>query len=97
MFCVCFCVVSKSLKTPNLSPIADDAATQDGIRGLGSLVYICGTHIVYRSKSHAILTEVLVNFTLGTRVYSKDVDSPTKPLVDFICPILQKKKVLHGK
>ena len=44
---ICFafvfaCVVGKNLKTPNLSPMADDAATWGGIGGLGSPVYICG-------------------------------------------------------
>ena len=43
---VCFafifaCVVGKIPKTPKLSPMADDAITQGGIGGLGSLVYIC--------------------------------------------------------
>ena len=44
-FCLAFalaCVVSKNPKTPKLSPMADDAITQGGIEGLGSLVYICG-------------------------------------------------------
>ena len=35
-------VVSKNLKTPKLSPMADDAITWGGIGGLGSPVYICG-------------------------------------------------------
>ena len=34
------CVVGKNPKTPNLSPMADDAITWGGIGGLGSLVYI---------------------------------------------------------
>ena len=29
------------MKTPKLSPMADDAITRGGIGGLGSLVYIC--------------------------------------------------------
>ena len=41
--CICFaCVVGKKPKTPNLSPMADDAITRGGIRGLGSPLYICG-------------------------------------------------------
>ena len=44
---ICFevifaCVVGKNPNTPNLSPMADDAITQGGIPGLGSLFYICG-------------------------------------------------------
>ena len=34
------CVVGKK-KTPNLSPMADDAITQGDIGGLASPVYIC--------------------------------------------------------
>ena len=30
-----------NLNTPNLSPMADDAITRGGVRGLGSLLYIC--------------------------------------------------------
>ena len=45
--CICFafvsaCVDSKNPNTPNLSPIADDAITRGGNRGLGSPLYICG-------------------------------------------------------
>ena len=41
---ICFaCVVGKNRDTPNLSPLADDAITQGGIRGLGSPLYI--THL----------------------------------------------------
>ena len=40
---VCVCVVDQNPKTPNLSPMADDAITCDDIRGLGSLVYIYGS------------------------------------------------------
>ena len=38
----CFaCVLSKTLKTPNLSPMADDAITWGGMRGLGSpFIYV---------------------------------------------------------
>ena len=36
------CVIGKNLKTPKLSPMADDAITRGGIGGLGSLVYIYG-------------------------------------------------------
>ena len=36
------CVVGKILKTPKLSPMADDAITRGGIGSLISLVYICG-------------------------------------------------------
>ena len=44
---VCFafvfaCVVGKTPKTPNLSPMADNAITRGGIRGLGSPLDICG-------------------------------------------------------
>ena len=39
---ICFAfVVGKNPKTPNLSLMADDAITQDGIQGLGSPLYIC--------------------------------------------------------
>ena len=42
MFCVCFCVCGwKTQKTPKLSPMADDASTWGGIRGLESPLYIC--------------------------------------------------------
>ena len=53
---------------------------------------------IFSKWSYPILTQVLINLTLGTRVYSKDIDSSTKPLVDFICPILSKRKqVIYGK
>ena len=39
--CVCVCVDGKNPKPPELSPMADNAITQLGIRGLVSLVYIC--------------------------------------------------------
>ena len=44
LFCVFFfaCMVDKKQKTPNLSSMADDAITRDGIPGLGSSLYICG-------------------------------------------------------
>ena len=35
------CVVGKTPKTPKLISMADDAITWGGIRGLGSLMYIC--------------------------------------------------------
>ena len=35
--------VSKTPKIPKLSPLADNAIKAGGIRGLGSLVYICGS------------------------------------------------------
>ena len=38
--CVFAYVVGKNPKTPNLSPMADDAITRDGIGGLGPSVYI---------------------------------------------------------
>ena len=43
---ICFafvsaCVVGKNPKTHNLSPMADEAISQGGIQGLGSLLYIC--------------------------------------------------------
>ena len=43
---ICFafifvCVVGKNLKSPKLSPMADDAITRGGIGGLVSLVHIC--------------------------------------------------------
>ena len=41
------CVVSKNPKTLNLSPMADDAITWGGIRGLGSPLYICGYNALY--------------------------------------------------
>ena len=37
------CVVGKNLKTPNLSPLADDAITRGSIQSLGSPLYICET------------------------------------------------------
>ena len=48
---ICFafsvvCVGGKNLKTPKLSPMADDAITQGCIGGLGSLVYICDSYMV---------------------------------------------------
>ena len=36
------CVVGKNPKTPNLSPMADDAIIQGGIGSLVSPLYICG-------------------------------------------------------
>ena len=39
------CVVVKNQKTPNLSPMVDDAITRGGIRSLGSPVYIYGLSI----------------------------------------------------
>ena len=36
------CLVGKNPETPNLSPMADDAITWGGMRGLGSPLYICG-------------------------------------------------------
>ena len=42
LFCICFqCVIGKNPKTPNLSPMANNAITRGG-RGLGSPVYIYG-------------------------------------------------------
>ena len=38
------CVVGKNPNTPNLSPMADEAITQEGIRGLSSPLYICGQY-----------------------------------------------------
>ena len=48
---ICFafisaCVVSKNPKPTKLSPIADDAITWSGIRGLVPLVYICGLNSI---------------------------------------------------
>ena len=45
--CICFafvftCVVGKNLKTPNLSPLAEEAIIQGCIQGQGSPLYICG-------------------------------------------------------
>ena len=43
LYCICFCICGgKNPKTPNLSPMADDAITRSGIGGLGSPVYIYG-------------------------------------------------------
>ena len=39
------CVVGKNLKTPTLSPLAEDAIIQGSIRGLGSPLYICAYSI----------------------------------------------------
>ena len=46
---ICFafvfaCVVDQNPKTPNLSPVADNAITQGSIQGLGSPSYICGSN-----------------------------------------------------
>ena len=42
LLCICFCMCCQQKpKTPNLSPMADDAITWGGIRGLGSPLYIC--------------------------------------------------------
>ena len=42
LFYVCFCVCGlQNPKTPNLSPMADDAITQGGTWGQGSPLYIC--------------------------------------------------------
>ena len=38
LFCVCD---GQKFEDPKLRPMADDAITQSGIGGLGSLVYIC--------------------------------------------------------
>ena len=47
-----FLRVGKNWKTPNLIPLADDAVTWGGIRGLGSPVYICGQQQNGFSWSH---------------------------------------------
>ena len=39
------CAVGKTPKTPKLNLMADEAITQGGIGGLGSLVYICGKYM----------------------------------------------------
>ena len=38
---------AKNLKTPKLSPVAEDTITRGSIGGLGSLVYICGSIICF--------------------------------------------------
>ena len=43
-FCVGAFMAGKHLKTPKLSPVADNAITWGGIRGLGSLMYICDAY-----------------------------------------------------
>ena len=50
--CVCLafifaCMVSNNQKTPKFSPVADEAITQGGIGGLGSLVYSCGILTIF--------------------------------------------------
>ena len=40
-------MVDKNAKTPNLSPMADDAITQCGIRGLGSPSFILEFFALY--------------------------------------------------
>ena len=43
LFCICICVCGRqNPKTPNLSPMADDAIQGD-IQGLGSSLFICAT------------------------------------------------------
>ena len=49
---ICFafvfaCVVGKNPKTPNLSPMADNAITRGGIQCLGSPLYIYGNATAY--------------------------------------------------
>ena len=39
------CVVGKNLKTPDLSPMADDAITLGGIYGLGSSLSVDSTQV----------------------------------------------------
>ena len=48
-------VVSKNPKTPNLSPMADNAITQDGIGGLGSPLCIYGHDNNVIRDSQAVL------------------------------------------
>ena len=53
-FCFVFvfaCVVVKNPRTPNLSPMADNAITRGSIRGLGSPLYVCGCDISTLSLS----------------------------------------------
>ena len=72
LYCVCFCVhVGKNQKTPNLSPMADDAITRGDIGGLGSPVYICGLYTV----QHKDKTKLPRRPTCGTRnvIYSSSV------------------------
>ena len=44
LFCVCFWVCGwQTPEGPDLSPMTDSAITRDGIQGLGSPLYICGS------------------------------------------------------
>ena len=59
-------VISKNPKTPNLSPMADDAITRGGIQGLGSPAYICGpnthkhtTHTTIVALGHHLVFHIL--------------------------------------
>ena len=54
-------VVGQNVNTPNSSPMADNAITQGGIRGLGSPLYICGHNITLRQGwySKFYLTSVM--------------------------------------
>ena len=45
LFCMFLRVWSAKPEDPNLSPMADDAITQVGIRGLGFSMNICGSAI----------------------------------------------------
>ena len=62
----------KNLRTPKLSPMADDAITGGGIGGLASLVYICVlcAHPVclhanfIESKMHVVVTTNLKSYVL---------------------------------
>ena len=60
------CVVSKKPKDPKLSSMADDAITLGGIRGLGSLVYICGDGLFVKFASKTQLYHRLISSHLLT-------------------------------
>ena len=45
-------VWSAKSEDPNLSPMADDTITRDGIQGLGSPLYICGPCTSYKVQNH---------------------------------------------
>ena len=68
------CMVGKNQKTPKLSPMADDAITQKGKGGLGSLVYVCGGNAKYLSYCITCVEKLLTMKKLNLLLLTTDIE-----------------------
>ena len=84
----CACVVSKNLKTLELSSIADNAITVGGIGCLGSLVYICECNSPLSRHLYCDLRLSLVNSAVDCLSLASDFSSCGKCTINSVYLLL---------